>query len=168
MLDSKNQPGFTIVELLIVIVVIAILAAISMVAYNGIDYRSKSAATGVSMNNLRKAMLSYKVEVGELPPLGDSWNYDTNPPNCNDMTGLLNALALKGYTGISTKDAWGNCWGYDDNDCNTAQNSNTYIKSVGPDGVEGGTDDISLLVTPAAETPYLDVSTNIAVTDSYC
>ena len=32
--------GFTIVELLIVIVVIAILAAISVVAYNGVQERS--------------------------------------------------------------------------------------------------------------------------------
>ena len=33
----KTKPGFTIVELLIVIVVIAILAAITIVAYNGIQ-----------------------------------------------------------------------------------------------------------------------------------
>ncbi|MCA9336234.1 prepilin-type N-terminal cleavage/methylation domain-containing protein, partial [Candidatus Saccharibacteria bacterium] len=33
--------GFTIVELLIVIVVLAILAAITIVAYNGIQQRSR-------------------------------------------------------------------------------------------------------------------------------
>ncbi|MBC7512702.1 prepilin-type N-terminal cleavage/methylation domain-containing protein [Candidatus Saccharibacteria bacterium] len=33
--------GFTIVELLIAIVVIAILAAISIVAYNGVQQRAK-------------------------------------------------------------------------------------------------------------------------------
>ncbi len=37
---NKNVSGFTIVELLIVIVVIAILAAISVVAYTGIQNRS--------------------------------------------------------------------------------------------------------------------------------
>ena len=36
--------GFTIVELLIVIVVIAILAAITIVAYNGIQNQAKAAA----------------------------------------------------------------------------------------------------------------------------
>jgi prepilin-type N-terminal cleavage/methylation domain-containing protein len=40
----KQQSGFTIVELLIVIVVIAILAAISIVAYNGIQERANSNA----------------------------------------------------------------------------------------------------------------------------
>lgn len=33
---KRNNPGFTIVELLIVIVVIAILAAVTTVAYSGI------------------------------------------------------------------------------------------------------------------------------------
>jgi prepilin-type N-terminal cleavage/methylation domain-containing protein len=37
----RKQPGFTIVELLIVIVVIAILAAITIIAYNGIQKRAQ-------------------------------------------------------------------------------------------------------------------------------
>jgi prepilin-type N-terminal cleavage/methylation domain-containing protein len=39
----RKHPGFTIVELLIVIVVIGILAAITIVAYNGIQDRARSA-----------------------------------------------------------------------------------------------------------------------------
>ena len=46
----KNDKGFTIVELLIVIVVIAILAAITIVAYNGIQSRAK-ATSGQSLAN---------------------------------------------------------------------------------------------------------------------
>ncbi len=41
---NTNQKGFTIVELLIVIVVIAILAAISIVAYTGIQARARSSS----------------------------------------------------------------------------------------------------------------------------
>lgn len=41
---NSRQSGFTIVELLIVIVVIAILAAITIVAYNGIQNRAKASS----------------------------------------------------------------------------------------------------------------------------
>ena len=51
--------GFTIVELLIVIVVIAILAAISIVAYNGIQQRAKNNQTITSLNAYAKALKSY-------------------------------------------------------------------------------------------------------------
>lgn len=40
----QNQRGFTIVELLVVIVVIGILASVTVVAYNGIQDRAKNAA----------------------------------------------------------------------------------------------------------------------------
>jgi prepilin-type N-terminal cleavage/methylation domain-containing protein len=43
MKTRRDQTGFTIVELLIVIVVIGILAAITIVAYNGIQTRARTA-----------------------------------------------------------------------------------------------------------------------------
>jgi prepilin-type N-terminal cleavage/methylation domain-containing protein len=42
--QQRKDSGFTIVELLIVIVVIAILATISIVAYTGIQNRAKTSA----------------------------------------------------------------------------------------------------------------------------
>lgn len=53
---AKRQPGFTIVELLIVIVVIAILAAITIVSYNGIISRARSLAIANSLHNTSDIM----------------------------------------------------------------------------------------------------------------
>lgn len=66
---KKN--GFTIVELLIVIVVIAILAAISIVAYSGIQQRAKNSQMLASFDAAEKAVRLYHAETGEYPETQD-------------------------------------------------------------------------------------------------
>jgi prepilin-type N-terminal cleavage/methylation domain-containing protein len=64
----RKQRGFTIVELLIVIVVIAILAAITIVAYNGIQGRAKVAAMQSNLQQAAKKLETYKVTNNDLYP----------------------------------------------------------------------------------------------------
>ncbi len=59
---QKNSSGFTIVELLIVIVVIAILAAISVVAYTGIQNRANDAAVQTDVKNLAQKIQLWEIE----------------------------------------------------------------------------------------------------------
>lgn len=56
---KKIDQGFTIVELLIVIVVIAILAAITFVGYTGIQNRSKNASIVAAANQSLKLINGY-------------------------------------------------------------------------------------------------------------
>ena len=55
----KDQKGFTIVELLIVIVIIGILAALVIVAYNGIQNRAKASAQQAAADVLSKKIEAY-------------------------------------------------------------------------------------------------------------
>jgi|GEM_PF-5975820 len=61
-----KKSGFTIVELLIVIVVIAILAGISIVAYNGIQKRATLVKERQDLNTLAKSMQSYVASGGSF------------------------------------------------------------------------------------------------------
>ena len=58
-LKQTKSRGFTIVELLIVIVVIAILAAITIVAYNGVQTRANVSATQGNVTILQKKLEAY-------------------------------------------------------------------------------------------------------------
>jgi len=62
-----SRQGFTIVELLIVIVVIAILAAISIVGYNGIQVRARDSIRAQDIAQIQKYALMYNVTEGGLP-----------------------------------------------------------------------------------------------------
>ncbi len=66
-MHKLKHSGFTIVELLIVIVVIAILAAISVVAYNGIQQRARDSQRNSDVATIVKALELYYVQNGQYP-----------------------------------------------------------------------------------------------------
>jgi prepilin-type N-terminal cleavage/methylation domain-containing protein len=63
-----HRRGFTIVELLIVIVVIAILAAITIVAYNGIQNRARQSAAQTLVSQAQKKVLAYAAQNSDMYP----------------------------------------------------------------------------------------------------
>lgn len=64
---KKKLSGFTIVELLIVVVVIAILAAISVVAYTGIQSRAINMTVEADAASIIKKMEMAKIDLGFYP-----------------------------------------------------------------------------------------------------
>ena len=100
--NIKNR-GFTIVELLIVIVVIGILAAITIVAYNGVQNRAKTSAAQSLADTVKKKAEAFhaigdanaypadatklKSSASPVPPDeavitdGDAAKIDTDPPS---------------------------------------------------------------------------------------
>lgn len=68
---KKSATGFTIVELIIVIVVIAILAAITIVAYTGIQQRAKNSSIIGAASQSTKLIAAY-IAVNSQFPLATS------------------------------------------------------------------------------------------------
>jgi prepilin-type N-terminal cleavage/methylation domain-containing protein len=89
--DTKTR-GFTIVELLIVIVVIAILAAITIVAYNGIQERATNSKNVSEAVQVAKLLESYKAVNGAYP--------------ATTADAVCVGDGFKNYVGDSNGDCW--------------------------------------------------------------
>ena len=64
---AQKQKGFTIVELLIVIVVIAILAAITIVAFNGVQQRAQASTIQNDLRNIATKLKLFQADNGRYP-----------------------------------------------------------------------------------------------------
>lgn len=78
-----SHNGFTIVELLIVIVVIGILAAITIVAYNGVQDRARAASVTAGFKKIDKAFRLMAIDQDRT-----TWWVD----NSTSLTGVSNPL----------------------------------------------------------------------------
>lgn len=114
---KKTTSGFTIVELLIVIVVIAILAAITIVAYNGIQNRAYDSAIQSDLRQTAGRLEAYKIDnpsdrypanSSEVEAMGlratktAYWtDNDLNLTYCVGSGGVTYALAARSKSGKS-------------------------------------------------------------------
>lgn len=121
MLSNKtSRHGFTIVELLIVIVVIAILATISIVAYRGIQERARATEVSAGLTQSRNKLELYKVDNGTYPTTGnlasadvkdtDVSYQDTSDGSTYCLTGTVGTASYKASNAESPQQ--GGCAGH--------------------------------------------------------
>src|SRR5680860_650314 len=79
--NQQHQQGFTIVELLVVIVVIGILAAITIVSYTGISQKATVVSLISDLDNASKQLKLYQVEYSSFPSVMNGSNCPTAPVN---------------------------------------------------------------------------------------
>lgn len=65
--NRRSAKGFTIVELLIVVVIVGILAGIVLIAYNGVQDRSRASVAQTDLNNAKKQLSIYQARNGAFP-----------------------------------------------------------------------------------------------------
>ena len=103
---AKTKPGFTIVELLIVVVVIAILAAITIVSYSGITQRANAAVAQSAASQAARQLAVYAIDNNESYPAtlaslglasnsGTTYQYTVN--NSTNPKGYCVTASANGY-----------------------------------------------------------------------
>ena len=115
-IQSKTQQGFTLIELMIVIAIIGILAAIALPAYQDYTVRSKMSEPLATLAEAKISLAEYYATVGTMPITGKaginafpnkeivkSLDYTCNTPgttgNCGVVTAILQAGIIPGGTG---------------------------------------------------------------------
>lgn len=114
-MKSRGASAFTLVELLVVVAVIAILAAIAVPNLLNAQTRSKVARVKSDLRTLAGAVESYTADHG-LPPL--DWKVARGDPQWpgmeSDSSGILHpglAVAGKAHPGLTTPIAYvADCW----------------------------------------------------------
>lgn len=87
---KKSTSGFTIVELLVVIVTIAILAAVSVVAYNGIQGRARDSRRMSDIQSINTALQLYVLDKNKAPDFGGACSIQNSQDSgcfVNDFNG---------------------------------------------------------------------------------
>jgi len=137
-----KQSGFTIVELLIVIVVIGILAAITIVAFNGVQNKAKASAAQSAVSQANKKVLTYAAE-----------NSDQYPPSL-EAAGVTNTAGLQySYNNNSSPRTYGITatnaeFSYFVSNTTTQPTSGGYMGH----GVNGAAAITNLVTNPSIET----------------
>lgn len=91
--------GFTLVELLIVIVVIAILAAITIVAYNGVQSRSRASSVQASVSQAVTKLGLYYVDNNSYPS-------DLSTAGLSNLTSGSNVATYVPYTSANNRSGY--------------------------------------------------------------
>jgi type IV pilus assembly protein PilA len=143
---KKRSQGFTIVELLIVIVVIGILALLVLTTYNGIQQKARNTKRQTDIAALQTQIEAFYQQNGYYPNLTDmngaAWlttnmkSLDQNalidPSNATQSKTLLGAAAAKSYSYAAAATGGATCDGAPpaDQSCATYTLTATYEGTV--------------------------------------
>ncbi|HCH34420.1 TPA: hypothetical protein DEW05_02720 [Candidatus Saccharibacteria bacterium] len=143
-LKLKNKRGFTIVELLIVIVVIGILAAITIVAFNGVQDRAKVQSVNSDLAMLAKAIQAARNNESMVLKdiTGSGCTHCGNQAAYEQTLDRIGTAAGMNLSGLKDGNPWGNKYAIDENELeNMASNNGCNRDGIGvgttPSGMTG-------------------------------
>jgi len=122
--------AFTLIELLLVLVILAVLAAVVVPKFTNRSEQSRVTAAKTQISNFETALTGFEVDCGRFPTQDEGLDALVRPPQ--------NLQNWKGYMKMIPKDPWGNAYVY--RFPGTANPSEFDLYSWGSDGREGNDD----------------------------
>jgi general secretion pathway protein G len=128
---NRKRKAFTLIEIMIVVVILGLLAAVASVSVLSNIDKAKKETTRASLKVLNSAVLSFYLEVGRYPTEEEGLNALVEKPVDAENwrpEGYLQTTSVP-------KDGWGREFIYE---LYPASGKAFQIKSFGADGEEGG------------------------------
>ncbi len=127
----KDNKGFTLIEIMVVLIIIGLLAGIVVPKLMGRTEEAKRTKTTVEIKNLESAIDLYKLDSGSYPTTDQGLQALVEKPAIGEIP---KKWKEGGYIDKIPKDAWGNNYVY----ISPGVHGEYDIYSYGADGEEGG------------------------------
>jgi len=138
MQNIKSQSGFTLIEIMIVVIILAILAAAVIPRLTGRTQQAKESRAKADIQTLSLALDLYAIDNGFFPSSAQGLDaLRSKPSSAPTPTSWRGPYVKK----ASPKDPWGNPYKYTSPGMHNAEDYD--LITFGPDGVQGGGDDIA-------------------------
>jgi len=125
------QDGFTLIEIMVVILIIGLLALMVVPRLRGVADRAKRTKAQADIAELKQALDRYYLDNGTYPTTDQGLQALVSPPQSGRTP---NNYEQGGYIEKLPMDPWGNQYFYQ-------SDGSTYaLKSFGPDGVQSADD----------------------------
>lgn len=139
---KSRRKGFTLIEILLVIALLAFLGTVGVVALQQVRRKADRDSTQLLVNNTATAVEMYEVNMNKVPDDDDGLTALIEKPDDEVDAEKWAGPYLKGAT--IPIDSWGNELKYEKLDRDEDDYGPEFkIFSYGPDGDEGTDDDIS-------------------------
>jgi general secretion pathway protein G len=127
----RSQDGFTLIEIMVVILIIGLLALMVVPRLRGVADRAKRTKAQADIQELKQALDRYYLDNGSYPTSDQGLQALVTPPTGGRVP---TNYEQGGYIEKLPTDPWGNQYFYQ-------SDGSTYVlKSFGPDGTQSADD----------------------------